>query len=81
MLTKDFEEKFTVTVSEKIKDISISSSRLYALGQENIYEYDYSAQHLNTVNTGVLSKQLVDYNGTLLITSTDISKVEKTKSR
>ena len=81
LLTKDFEEKFTVTVSEKIKDISISSSRLYALGQENIYEYDYSAQHLNTVNTGVLSKQMVDYNGTLLITSTDISKVEKTKSR
>lgn len=81
LLTSDFEEKFTVTVDEKIKDISLSSSRLYALGQENIYEYDYSAALLNTVNTGVLSKQFVDYNGTLLITSTGISKVEKTKSR
>ncbi len=81
LLTKDFEEKFTVNVGEKIKDLSISSSRLYALAGENIYEYDYSATHLNTVNTGALSKQLVDYNGTLLLTSTSISKVEKTKSR
>ena len=81
LLTKDFEEKFTVAVNEKIKDVSLSSSRLYGLGQENIYEYDYSAALLNTVNTGVLSKQFVDYNGTLLITSTSVSKVEKTKSR
>ena len=81
LLTKEFEEKFSVTVPDKIKDISISSSRVYALGQENIYEYDYSAQLLNTVSTGAFSKQLVDYTGTLLITSTGISKVEKTKSR
>lgn len=81
LLTKDMEEKFTVTIPEKIKDISISSSRVFALGGENIYEYDYSAQHLNTVDTGVLSKRLADYNGTLLMTSTSVSKVEKTKKR
>ena len=81
LLSKEFEEKFTVTVPEKIRDLSLSSSRLYTLGAENLYEYDYSALLLNTVNTGVLSKQFVDYNGTLLITSTSVSKVEKTKSR
>ncbi len=81
LLTKESEEKFTVTVPEKISDLSLSSSRLYALGTENLYEYDYSARLMNTVNTGALSKSLVDYNGTLLITSTSISKVEKTKSR
>lgn len=81
LLSKEFEEKFTVTVSEKISDLSLSSSRLYALGSENMYEYDYSAQLLNTVNTGALAKSLADYSGTLLITSTSISKVEKTKSR
>jgi len=81
LLSKEFEEKFTVTVPEKISDLSLSSSRLYALGGENLYEYDYSALLLNTVNTGALAKSLVDYNGTLLITSTSVSKVEKTKSR
>ena len=81
LLTNEFEESFSVAVPDKIKDLSLSSSRLYALGQENTYEYDYSAVLLNTVNTGVLTKQFVDYNGTLLITSTSISKVEKTKSR
>ena len=81
LLSSEFEEKFTVAVTEKIKDLSLSSSRLFALGQENTYEYDYSAALLNTVNTGVLSKQFVDYGGTVLITSTSASKVEKTKSR
>ena len=81
LLTNEFEESFSVAVPDKIKDLSLSSSRLYALGRENTYEYDYSATLLNTVNTGVLSKQFVDYNGTLLITSTAVSKVEKTKSR
>ena len=75
------QEKFTATVPEKIKDISISSSRVYALGSESLFEYDYSATLLNTADTGALSKYLVDYSGTLLITSTSISKVEKTKSR
>ena len=81
LFTKDMQEKFTTTVSEKIKDISISSSRVYALGSESLFEYDYSATLLNTADTGALSKDLVDYSGTLLITSTSISKVEKTKSR
>ena len=81
LLSNEFEEKFTVTIPEKIKDVSISSSRVYVLGEENLYEYDYSATLLNTVNTGALSKQLVGYNGTLLISSTSVSKVEKTKSR
>lgn len=81
LLSKEFEEKFTVAVPEKISDLSVSSSRLYALGGENLYEYDYSATLLNTVNTGALAKSLADYRGTLLITSTAISQVEKTKSR
>ena len=81
LLSKEFEEKFTVAVPEKIRDLSISSSRLYALGGENLYEYDYSATLLNTVNTGALAKSLADYRGTLLITSTSVSQVEKTKSR
>jgi len=80
-LSKEFEEKFTLTIPETITDISISSSRLYLLGDENMYEYDYSPRLVNTVNTGALAKNLVDYHGTYLITSTEISKVEKTKSR
>lgn len=81
LLAKNMEEKFVISVPEKIRDISISSARVYALGSDNLFEYDYSAALLNTTDTGALSKGLVDYSGTLLITSTAISKVEKTKSR
>lgn len=81
MLSQDFTEKFVVEVPEKIKSLSVSQSRIFALGYNNLYEYDYSANLVNTVSAGPLYKQLVDYNGTLLISSTSIQKVEKTKSR
>ena len=79
VLTFGFEEKFNVTVPEKIKDLSMSQSRIFALGYDNMYEYDYSANLVNTTATGPLYKQLADYNGTLIISSTSIDKVEKTK--
>lgn len=81
LLSQDFDEKLSVQVPEKVKNVSVSSSRLYALGEENLYEYDYSSNLLNTIYTGVLSKQLVSWKGTVLIDSTEILKVKKTKSR
>ncbi len=77
----DYSEKFSVTIPQSIKDLSISGSRVYALGRENIYEYDYTGALLNTATTGPLTKRLVTWNGTILIDSTTISKVVKTKSR
>ncbi len=77
----DYSEKFSVTVPQSVKDLSISGSRVYALGYDNIYEYDYTGRLLNTATTGPLTKQLVTWNGTVLIDSTTITKVEKTKSR
>lgn len=81
LLSQEFEEKMKVTVPEGIKNLSVSRSRVYVLGYENLYEYDYSANLLTTAHTGALSKQLVTWNGTILIDSTALSKVEKTKSR
>ncbi len=81
VLSQDLKEKFVIEAPEKIKSISVSQSRIFALGYNNLYEYDFSANLVNTVATGPLCRQLVDYNGTLLISSTAIQKVEKTKSR
>ncbi len=81
LLSLDLTEKYKVSVSEPIKDLSVSNSRVYALGRENLYEFDYSMTQVNKTETGPLSKMLVEYNGTTLITSTGISRLEKTKSR
>lgn len=81
LLSLDFEEKIKMTVPESVKDLSVSRSRIYILGYENLYEYDYSAKLLSTLSTGPLSKQLVTWNGTILIDSTSLSRVDKTKSR
>ena len=78
LLGTDFSRKFTVNVPERIKAISVSRSRVYALGEENLFEYDYSSNLMNTLSTGALAKKLVTWNGTVLIDSTQIAKVEKT---
>ena len=81
LLTDDLTEKFSVSLTEGIRDISISQSRVFALGSENLYEFDYSANLVNTTPTGSLTKALVDYSGTMMITSTQIKKVESTRSK
>ena len=81
LLADDLTEKFAVSLTDGIKDISISQSRVFALGNENLYEYDYSANLVNTTPTGSLTKALVDYSGTMMISSTHIKKVESTRSR
>jgi len=81
LLSHDFTEKLNVSLPDSAKDVSLSRSRLYALCSEKMYEYDYSAALLNTTDTGSLSRQLVTWNGTMLVTSTGIEKVDKTKSR
>ena len=71
-------QKFSVTVPETVRDVSISRSRVYVLGSENLYEYGFSAELMNTVPVSSLAKGLVTWNGTVLIDSTSISRVEKT---
>jgi len=81
LLSTSFEEKLRLDIPEKVKDLSVSDSRLYILGEDNIYEYDYSGTLLSSGYTGSLTHSLVTWNGTVLIDSTSIAKVEKTKSR
>ena len=80
-LSDQLVEKYTVSLTEGIKDLSVSQSRVFALGTENLYEYDYNGELVNTTPTGPLAKTLVDYSGTMMITSTQIRKIENTKSR
>ncbi|MBR5520896.1 MAG: hypothetical protein IKU54_02765 [Oscillospiraceae bacterium] len=81
MMAVDFTEKFTAEIPEKVKDLSVSRSRLYVLGEKTLYEYDYSGTLLSSCSTGSLTHGLVTWNGTILMDSTALTKVEKTKSR
>lgn len=81
LIGDNFTRQITVEAGEEIKDLSLSSSRIYALGMENLYEFDYTGQNLKTEYVGELAKQLVTFNGTMAVSSTQIDKLEKTKSR
>ncbi len=81
LLSNMFEQKLKVTIPQGLKDLSLSASRIYALGYENIYQFDYNGNLLDTVSSGALAKQLVTWKGTVLIDSTSITRLEKTKSR
>ena len=81
LLSYEFEEKMKTDIPEGVKDLSVARSRIYVLGYEKIYEYDYAANLLSTADAGVLTRGLVTWNGTVVIDSTSVSRVEKTKSR
>ncbi len=81
LLSHMLEEKAKTTTDEKIRDLSLSRSRLYGLGENSLYEYDYALQLLDSRSAGALSKGLVTWKGTVIIDSTAVSKAEKTKSR
>lgn len=81
LLDHNLDKKFEVSVPEGVKDLSVSQSRIFVLGNHSMYEYDFSGNLQNTFDTGPLYKHLVDFNGTTFISSTEISKVEKTKRR
>ena len=81
LLSMELEEKIRIEIPEKAKDLSASHSRLYVLGEDNIYEYDYTGTLLSSGYTGGLTHGLVTWNGTVLMDSTSLTKVEKTKSR
>lgn len=80
-LSDELVEKFRIDIEDGIKDISISQSRIFALGTENLYEYTYSSELVSTRPVGALSKTLADYSGTVLVTSTGIEKIQSSRSK
>ncbi len=80
LLSTKLEEKYTAHIQDNIKALSISQSRVFAMGEGNLYEYNYSLEPVNTTGINGFAKALVSYNGTTLIDSTAITKVDKTRS-
>ena len=75
------EEKFSADVDDNVSSLSLSQSRLFALGSENLYEFNYDGLLTNTENVSAFSKMLVNYNGTKLITSVEIENIKKAKNK
>ena len=81
LLTDGLEEKFSADVDDNVSSLSLSQSRLFALGSENLYEFNYDGLLTNTENVSAFSKMLVNYNGTKLITSVEIENIKKAKNK
>ena len=79
LLSDKLEEKFNIEVSDTIKNMIISQSRIFALGNANIYEYNYKGELVGTNETSNSSKKIINFGGTILINSDEMLKLDKTK--
>lgn len=79
LLSENLEEKMDEPVDDGVKNLVISQSRIFLLGNENIYEYNYKGQLLSKKAVSPLTKKVMDFGQTLLISSTQMSQLEKTK--
>ncbi|MEG2928250.1 MAG: DUF5711 family protein [Oscillospiraceae bacterium] len=78
MLSPKLEEKFSVTVDEKIIDTEISNSRIYLLGDHNVSEYSLEGKILHQQEAENSNKKLVDFKGSVLISKDKLEKLQKT---
>lgn len=79
MLSSQLEEKFSHTVEQSIKDVIISSARIYLLGADTVNEYSLTGQSLSSKEAENTNKTLVDFNGPVLISKNKMEKLEKTE--
>ncbi|MEG2082144.1 MAG: DUF5711 family protein [Oscillospiraceae bacterium] len=78
MLSTKAEEKFSITIDQRILDTVISKARIYLLGDKHVVEYSLQGKELNQVEAQNSNKKLVDFKGPVLISKDKLEKLEQT---
>ncbi len=78
MLDESLEPISNIEIYEEIKDATISNQRIYILSSEFIYEYNLQGEMLSKTQAESSQKQLIDYQGTMILSSDSIYKLERT---
>lgn len=78
LLDSALKEKFTQDIKTPITNVAISQSRVFMLGENTLLEYTLKGELTNSTQKESLCKKVIDYNGTILISSKQIEKIHKT---
>jgi hypothetical protein len=73
----EFEESFKIKVDFVVKDVELASQRIYVLGKEKICQYDLKGVFAGETAAKATVKDIIEYNGCIVINSDSIEKVEK----
>ncbi len=80
VLDSRLQERGAARQSRGARSVMVDRSRVYVLTPSGLLEYDKDLNLVGEQSTGKLSKTLVDYRGGILVDSTRLRKIEKTKS-
>jgi len=72
-----FAKAFAVTVQQAVTAVEITNQRIFALGSQRISQYDLKGQFAGETPVKNNVKDIIDYNGCIVINSDSMEKLEK----
>lgn len=72
-----FGKVFSVEVNQAVTDIEVTNQRIFALGSEKVSQHDLKGRFAGETNTKNNVKDIIDYNGCIVINSDGMEKLEK----
>ena len=73
-------ENFRTVCPQTVKTVVIASQRIYALGEDRIYQYTTEGQEVVQQEVKNNIKNIVEYNGCVAVYSDSLEKIEKVKA-
>jgi len=73
-------ENFRTVCPQNVKKVIIASQRIYALGEENVFQYTTEGVYVAQQEVKNNIKNIVEYNGCVAVYSDSMEKIEKVKA-
>jgi len=67
----------SVNAHQAVTDVEVTNQRIFALGSEKVSQYDFKGQFAGETAVKSNVKDIVDYNGCVVISSDSLEKIEK----
>lgn len=77
MTDMTFAELYRMETDVTVSDVEFSSQRIFALGEETILQYTLKGEKVNETAAKTNVKDIVDYNGCIVISGDSLEKLEK----
>lgn len=70
-------ETFAINTEKAITDVQFASQRIFALGPEAVEQYSLKGEKISETTVKTNAKDIVDYNGCVVISGDSLEKLEK----
>lgn len=70
-------ETFVIETERAVTDVQFASQRIFALGEETVEQYSLKGEKINETTVKNNVKDIVDYNGCIVVFGDSLEKVEK----